>query len=201
MPALQSSTWETNLFFSLAGAPALGLLPADLVVKYKRSGDTSFQPKTLLSTDLVELGNGFYAIKWSQLETSNLGMVLFTISSVKLDNFKYDQFDVVAVPLSTATIPQNICVLTGSIVDIGGAPGKGQMITARLVDFPGGASGAVIASDPIRTVPDVNGNFQLPLVQGKTVILEIDRTAVKVQIVVPFQSTASLLGLLPPLPN
>lgn len=200
MSAYQGRPWETNVYLSLLTVPATAVTIADIVVRYRKFGASTFTVRTLSPADWVNVGDGFYVLRWPAVFVDTLGKFTYTIAGTVFDNFLYDEFEVDPVPLALNVAPE-LCVISGNIADIGGKPGVGQLVRAHLVSYPASAGTSVIAVDAVTTVPDYFGNFQIPLVQGKTVIIEIERTAIRYQLVVPAQSSANLLDLLPPLPG
>ena len=70
-------------------------------------------------------------------------------------------------------------------------------IIFRPVQFPFVSGNAIITADAVKTIPDVNGDFQVNLVQGSVVIVEIERTGIKAQITIPSEPTVELTSLLP----
>jgi len=200
MSFYQGQSREVVLFLSLAGAPSSGITPAQVIVETRKADTVGFVPKVLTSSNWLEIGSGFYALTFSSSDFNTLGPYLFTAQSTRFDNFKYETFDIDPVPISMGVAPST-CIVSGNIVDIGGQPGRNQNIIVRPVNFPQTTGGtSLVASDPIQTIPDAFGNFQVVLLQLQIVIFEIERTGVTNQVTVPAQSTANLLDLIPPYP-
>jgi len=191
---------ESVLLLTHLGAPLLGVLYSSVTVKFRRAGESSFTFKTLAAPDWTEIGDGFYALKWSAADLSKQGAFLFVYSGGSFDGPQHATFDVDPAPLPFL-VPPNVCVVSGSISDLGGKPSQGNTITAHAPFFPVASGSSIISSDVVATVPDFLGNFQLALIQGKTVIVELDRTGARYQIDVPMAPTANFLDLIPPMPN
>jgi hypothetical protein len=65
------------------------------------------------------------------------------------------------------------------------------------VEFPAKYGLNIIHADPVSTVADVDGQFQVKLVRNSIVVVEIERAGIKHQITIPDQATAELMDLLP----
>jgi len=198
MSAFQNMPWETDLYLSLSGVPATGINYTQVLVKYKRFGDTAFSTRTLQNGDLIELGNGFYTLKWPATFTNTLGTFMYKMTSVLFDNFLYDTFDVDPQPLAF-NVPPDICVVSGNVIDIGGNPAQNVRVSFRVPEFPLIVGTSIVDANRIYTVPDALGNFSVSLLQGQVVIVEVERTGIQVQVTIPMTSTATLASLLPPL--
>jgi hypothetical protein len=199
MATFQNRSWEVNVFLELLGVPAVGVTYSSLTIRYKKFGQSSFTTRTIVSSDWVSLGNGFYTLKWPASLVDTLGTFLYTIGGAAFDNFAYGEFDVDPLPLALAIVPPNKCVVSGNIVDLGGNPSNNHFVTARLVELPAQASGSIITGDIVKTLPDYQGSFTLTLIQGSTVLIEVERTGYRnVQVVIPNAPTANLVDLLPP---
>jgi hypothetical protein len=198
MSAYQNLPWETDIFLSLSGIPSTGILYNQITVKYKKYGATSFTTRVLNNGDLVELGDGFYTLLWSDTFTNVIGTFMYTLSNGALfDNFLYDTFDVEPQPL-VLSAPPDTCIVSGNITDIGGNPAHNLRISFRVPEFPLVIGNTIIDANKVYTLPDVFGNFSVGLIQGQTVIVEVERAGIYVQIVIPFAPSANLSSLLPP---
>lgn len=200
MSVYQGRPWETNAYLELIGIPAASVAYTQVTCKYRKFGESSLTTRVLTSSDWVNLGSGFYVLKWPASILNVLGTFFFTLTGSSFDNFVYDEFDVDPAPISLST-PADVCLVSGNLSDLSANPVHNAVISARLVSYPASGGSSVITSDSIRTVPDYFGNFTLPMIQGKTAIIEIERTSVKYQITVPYASSANFLDLVPPLPG
>lgn len=199
MSAFQNMPWETNLYLSLSGVPAVDVRYTQLAIAYKRFGDTELTMRTLVSGDLINLGGGFYTLKWPASYTNVLGTFMYVPTGVVFDNLIYDTFDVEPQPLALYAPPQT-CIVSGNVVDIGGNPAHNARISFRAPEFPVIVGNSVVDARQVYTVPDAMGNFSILLMQGQTVIVEVERSGIYNQITIPFASSASLVSLLPPSP-
>lgn len=198
MGAVQTSIYDTTIFLSLEDEPALTVLPADVVLRYKKVGQDAFVVKTLDTAHWINLGDGYYSIRWTSQETDTLGSVFYVMSSVKFDNFLADEFDV-EIPTSEAFGAPSTCLISGNVSTLEGKARAGLPIIIRGVDFPLTSGYSMISSELVRTFSDEFGNFSMSIARGATVTVEIERAGFKLQIVVPDQPTAALVDLVPPL--
>jgi hypothetical protein len=198
MSAFQGSSYEATIYLSLLDVPATSIAYSAVTLAIHKPGQSSFSSSTLLTANWRNLGNGIYAITFPSANLDTLGRFTYTLTGAGFDNFIFDSFDVEPVPL--ALLAQvDTCIVSGNIIDIGGSFQHRQCISARVPTFPAQAGTSLIAADPIKTYPDAFGNFQLVLIQGQTVIVEIENAGIYNQITVPMVSTANLLDLLPPI--
>ena len=193
---LQGSSLETLVKAVSGGSPVLGLDESDFTVKAWKAGLSDFDTIVLAAEDVVEVGDGYYALTLPTSVTSALGEIVLQFSSTSFD-FVEKTFTVSPNTLSSISTPET-CIVSGNIVDIGGQPGQGQQVVVRALAFPVSEGSSIVASDPITDKPNIAGNFAVILVRNQTVTIEIDRTGIKNQFVVPDQETAELLDLLPP---
>jgi hypothetical protein len=199
MAVIQSSTVERTSYLSKLDVPVTGILFSEVVCRYRKEGGI-LVTKTLDSSSWTEVGDGFYYVTFSPAEMNTLGYFFYTLTSTKFDNFVYDEFSIEPSPGSIAPlVPPGICVISGTLKDIGGNIPRNCRVSARAVDYPVRAGEALINSDAVYTYPDSLGNFQLSLLQGATVIFEIERTAIRNQVTVPATPTANLADLIPPI--
>jgi hypothetical protein len=192
----QSLPYESNIYLSLGGAPALGVLPADVTCKFRKQGQTSLTSKTLTSTSWVEIGLGYYALKWSAVDLNTVGSFLFTLSGPDFDNFTHAELSVVA---PSSVTPPEMCVISGNLRDIGGKVPHNTRIVVRPAEFPARFGQNVIQADALVTTVDIDGQFELAVVRNSVVIIEIERSGIRSQITIPDQASANILDLLPPM--
>lgn len=197
--AIQGRTWESNITLDLAGVPVTGVAYNQVTVKYRKTGTYTLDTKTLAVTDWVEIGNGFYVIKWTASEMNSVGPFLVQITGATFDPY-VEEFEVAPYPIGSIILPST-CVVVGNIVDLGARPDSRQRIKFRNVKYPAAYGGAVLSGAFIDTMPDVFGAFSVALIRGSTVIVEIEGAGLKQQFVVPDQDSANLLDLLPPINN
>lgn len=198
--ALQGSLTERNLYLTLAGLPAVDIDPGDVVCEYRKTAQPAFVTKTLDSSTWVNLGGGYYVLKFLPSETDTVGDFIYRLTSVEFDNFTNEQFEIDPVPEGLVVPPPDICIVTGFIKTIAGETPALTRILARPVEFPSKYGLNILNADKIVAIPDYSGQFQLKLVRGSVVVVEIERAAIRHQITVPDAPTANLIDLLPPFP-
>ena len=100
MITLQSRNFEFNFYVKdNMDSPVTGLTYTDFVITLKRQCDTIFTPKVLTASNLFEIGDGWYVVKWDNLDTSRLGEVLFKVEPDGLTPF-FEKFSVLPNPLN-----------------------------------------------------------------------------------------------------
>lgn len=201
MSLLQGNIVERTVYLTMLGTPVPGLTSSQVICKYRKEGAApTLVTKALTSGTWMDLGGGYYVIQFSAAEMDTVGTFFFKLTSSSFDNFLYDEFDIepVVAPLPSP-IPPGMCIVSGTVKDVGGHIPRDSRISARPVDFPIRAGDNLVNSDAVYTYPDSLGNFTLTLMQGATVIVEIERTAIRSQITVPATPTALLLNLLAPM--
>ena len=197
MSVLQGSMVERNLFLTLGGLPALNVDPLNVVAKTRKTGQTAFATKVLDNTNWINLGGGFYILKFSPNETNTVGYFIYTLSGVDFDNFNYEEFTIEPVPEGLVVPPPDTCIITGYVKNITGKTPDLAKIMVRPVEFPAKYGQNIINADRITTVPDYSGQFQLELIRGAIVVIEIERAGIRHQITVPDTPAANLVDLLP----
>jgi len=198
MSAIKNQSFESNVYLTLAGVPALGLINTDITVNFKKFKSDTLTLKSVATGDFVELGDGFYVLKWLPTEMNVEGKFFYTLESTGFDNFLFEEFDIITAPLGAVSFPDK-CIINGNIVDIGGNPDQDRLIEIRPVFFPGASGSSIISAKPVTSIPDALGNFSIALVRNQTVKIEIKTAGIRHQIDIPDQSTASLIDLLPPI--
>jgi hypothetical protein len=190
---------EFLIYLELAASPVVGALITDLTVQKWAPGEAAFLPIIAANMTLTELSGGYYSLL---IEAEDIwqafGEHVLQIQGVAFDNIER-RIDVVAPPLNAFVEPE-LCIVSGNIVDIGGNPGMNQNLRFNPVGVPAQSGQSLLTSDKIQTVPDALGNFSVKLIRGQTVVVELERTGIRHQIVVPDQETALILDLLPPIP-
>jgi len=177
---------------AMAGVPV-----EDVELETRKNGEDAFSARALLPEEWVDLNNGFYAIRWTADDFDTLGSFAFFVTGPDIEP-QFGVFDIDPAPLALLAEP-GVCVVTGNIVDIGGNGMRLEPINFRPRNVPGAVGNSIIAAGLIQTTTDAFGNFSVALIRGSTVIVEIERAAIRYQIIVPDESSASILDLLPPI--
>lgn len=195
---VQDQPAERSFYLSLANVPAASVLPGNVVANILKAGDPAFTVKPLDVYSWVNLGGGYYTIKFSAADMSVVGDFIYTLSSSLFDNFTFDEF--VIMPLANP-VTNSLCAVSGTLKNIQGVSASQIKITARPISFPAQYGGNILTADAAWCYPDNLGNWTLNLVRGSTVMLEIERAGIRAQIIIPDTPTANVLDLLPPLVN
>lgn len=186
---------ERTVFLSLAGTPSVAVLHSDLVCNTKKAGHNSFSSKVLNLENWINLGNGYYTIRFSAADMSKVGSFVYTLAGSEFDNFAYDEFSILAAADTTVA---DKCIVTGKFINLAGNMASQIKVSARAVDFPAKTGNRIVAADTICTTLSSDGSFQLSLLRGATVIIEVPRAGIRHQIVIPDTPSAELTSLLPP---
>jgi hypothetical protein len=85
-------------------------------------------------------------------------------------------------------LPADTCLLVGSVRDIAGRPPSWQGIDVcfKPYNHPQIHQSAVITSEPVRTVTNIEGYFEMPVIRGTKIVFEIPRCGVRFQYDVPY---------------
>lgn len=75
--------------------PAVGITNSNVSVKYKKTGQTSFQTLTVTTLNWIEIGNGFYTLVFSPIETDTVGTFAYNATGAGFDNLVFDQINIV----------------------------------------------------------------------------------------------------------
>jgi len=193
--ALQGSARDKVLYLTLSESPVTGILYGAVTVAYKKQGAASLSTKVLAAEDWVELGSGFYTLKFSEAELDTIGPFFYKVSGTGFD-MQFGEIEVEPVPIAMNVAPSK-CLVTGNVVDIGGAPTR-TTVLVRPVDFPVISGPSALSADPVQSFTDALGNFSVELIRGQVVIFEVERTGIRNQVTIPDQETAQLVDLLPP---
>lgn len=198
MNVVQNQPLQIVLFAQNAGLPVDNMEGADFEVRIWKPGLLAWQQYYLVDADIMLLGEGYYVITLHPGATDTIGALAIEISGELFEDqlFKYW----VELPPISNLANVGTCIVFGNIVDIGGNPGRGQEIRITPIAAPSAANQSILTTDPVLTMPDAYGNFSLALIREETVMIEIARTGIRLQFVVPDAPTAQLLALLPPLP-
>lgn len=197
MGVRQTSEHEVNLFLSLTSTGATGIVFDDVTVAIKKQNESSFTNKVLATEDWVEIGDGFYALKFSTTDTNTVGELLFTVSGADFDNFEFDKFLIEAVPVGVDQIPADTCLIQGNVRDIGGDAAVDHRVFIRPADIPAQSGDTILSSIPKISHTDNLGNFNVALLRNQIVLIDVNNTGVKIQFTVPDQVSALLTDLLP----
>lgn len=201
MSYIRSRVAERTVYLTLFDDPATAVLFSDLIVKYKKQGDATMSTKALTASDWINLGGGRYTLRFSAEEMDTDGNFVFTLESLKFDNFVYDEFQIEppagASGGGSGEGSQALCRVFGVIRDLSGTPMSMVKVMASPVNLPGKFGSNIISGNIPFTFTDSSGQFDLSLVRGATVIFSVERSAIRYQIEIPDASDVNILDLLP----
>ncbi|MCJ7520993.1 MAG: hypothetical protein MUP21_02050 [Dehalococcoidia bacterium] len=182
----------------LGATPVDDVLYSDVTLDIRKNGDPAFANRVLLTEEWVNLGGGYYALRFLADDYDRLGDFRYRLIGLAFDTLS-GSFDIDPAPISyLAQAPS--CIVSGNIVDIGGVGMRLQPITFRPRFVPALSGLSLIASGLIQTGTDAVGNFSVALIRGSKVLVEIQAAAIRYEITIPDASSANLLDLLPPFP-
>lgn len=191
----QNQATEIPIKATLSGVPVTGLISSNFIFKYWKKGAVTF---TTFTTTVTPIAYGNYSVLIPANILSEIGGFLLRVEGVLFDTFEKEYF-VDAAPIGVLANP-DMCIISGSIIDIGGNAGLNKAVTFRIVNVPKKIGTSLVTADRLSTTPDALGNISMALVRGSTVLVEILSTGIRQQIVIPNQPTALLIDLLPPIP-
>lgn len=184
MAAIQTRPFENTLLLKMGTSPVAGLLPADVTVKYRKQGQTSFQTKSLDSSNFIEIGNGYYILKWSQSDMDTLGNFYFQIDGLAID-LQEKEFSIETLPQDLVITPPNLCVVSGVIRDASGQPLQNVLISAKALEWPYQNNMSILSDSLVTARTDSQGFFQFSLIRGIKVLIEVERSGIRYQATVP----------------
>jgi hypothetical protein len=173
---------------SPANPPRTGLRPDDVVCRLKRSGTLAWSHKELTPASWQDAGHGIYVLSLTAEDIGDAQALTVLITGsheLKQPIVPMQQMFEVVEPewLGPTPIPETI--LCGRILtlDEKGKP-KAQVI-ARVAQFPLLVGAAAITNDAITVETNDDGFFELKVVTGAIVHIQIPAIQYQKQIVVP----------------
>jgi hypothetical protein len=96
-------------------------------------------------------------------------------------------FDVAESPVRQI-VSADTCLLVGSVKDVAGRPPSWQGVEVffRPYTHPQVHQSSVISSEPVRTLTNLEGYFEMPVIRGTKIVFEIPRCGVRFQYDVPY---------------
>jgi hypothetical protein len=186
-------------------APRTGITFGLVSVFYKKSTQSTFQLKVIITTDFKENGSGIYEIQFSAAELNTEGTFLYIVNgnlSLPAPAIKqyFGQAVVqVAAAYTPGTISLNTNFLTGNLVDIAGNALIDIAVSARVLEAPEilGVSPNVggVGTDLIGTRTDSSGFFALEVLQNSLIDITIPRIGYRRTLRVPANVTDKLFEL------
>jgi hypothetical protein len=170
--------------------PRAGLGAADVICQLKRAGATAWASRPLDPASLREVGQGAYLLSLDASELDTLGTLLVLVtgqpSMVPGILPSLTSAEVVAARQFRAARPDlPATVLIGQIAGLDGRPIARATLTATLLQAPLVLEGIAVAGDAVIGASDDDGFFELPLLSGATVDVEIPALRYRRTLVVP----------------
>lgn len=178
--------------------PVEGIPVDDVTLNIRKNGENAFFVRVLTEGEWIEVGFGFYALRFASTDFDVLGELRYVLSGPSFDTTT-GAFDVDPAPIAYETAPPQ-CIVSGNIVDIGGDPLQQTRIFFQPKNVPGKTGGSIIASGNISLLTDAYGNYTVRLIRESRVLVTIPDAAIRVLIEIPDAPTANLIDLLPPIP-
>jgi hypothetical protein len=212
--ALQGKVWEIIItLFDENGDdvddPVDALQPSDVVLKFRKPFASTFQTKSLDASNWRYLGGGYYSMIFNGSDTSDTGTFLWslhgaaTVEGSTLEGPTFGtlrgEFNIEAEPFYLKPAPP-VCILYGSIANIGGQPGRPQLITFRPISVPSLQGSTLIQSETLQTSTDAAGNFSIALIRDMKVRIDCEQLGLKVVVRIPNTETVELSSIMPPIP-
>lgn len=199
MAVIRLSQVDRHVYLSKLGTAASAVAPSQVVCRYKKNGDNTLTTKVLDSQTWLNLGDGYYAVRFTPSEMDSAGYFFFTLTSDEFDNFTFSEFTIEPQSIFQSVSSPDMCVVSGSVRTVGNTVPKGARAIFRPVLFPATMSGSMLHAESAVAVLTAYGTFSVELVQGATVVVEIEGTGIRAQIEIPYEATADLMTLLPPI--
>lgn len=168
--------------------PSLGVRAEDITCRCKRRGVPAWQDKMLTPANWRDCGHGVYTLELAPDEfrdADQLVVLLEGNGEVRPSIVpELLTFEVVTTPLSgVPAIPQTI--LCGHVLTLGLAGKQKAQVTATVAQVPLVLGGAGISRDVVTVESDETGYFELILVTGALVTVQVPAINYQRQLVVP----------------
>jgi hypothetical protein len=192
----QITDQKIPILLTLSGTPVGGVPFGDVVVGILKPGAAAWVLIPVLTTDWSAVGLGYYMLSLKAADMTVLGPNLLRLATAS------SMFDTQVINLDIVSRgrdevqPLNQCLLFGDLIGADGFPCKDEEIIVRIVDFPFSASASLATARPGYTRSNGNGHFELNLLRGATVIIEIPVSGIRKQFIVPDQPSVALVDAL-----
>jgi hypothetical protein len=152
--------------------------------------------ETFGTTPWKEIGAGVYTVEFDAGNLDTIGVFVFKITGVAIVPH-VAIVNIVENPADPESAGSTqTCVLTGTVLSLAGEPIPNAAVVARILGFPTISDNlAVLTDDPISTLTDSNGNFELEITRGVFVDISIPLASYRRSIDVPNLATANLFLL------
>ena len=174
------------------------LLVTDVFVYMKAPSASTFELLTIAPENFVECAKGYYNIVIPKEKILEEGTYIFSLEGFLLGSPIEEKRECLPAPIG-AVVPPNVCIVRGNVLNIAAQSDAFDRvaINARPISLPDNQVGSYILGKDIVVYADYSGSFQLPLIRGMTVIIEIKSAGVRFQAIVPDLDTVRLEDLEP----
>jgi hypothetical protein len=168
--------------------PRHGLRPHDVVCHVKRSGSLAWVRKDLTPANWQDSGYGVYVLTLEADDIADASTVTLLVGGapgLKPPILPFQEtFEVEQKPQrGTTPIPETI--LIGRLVTLAEQGKPKAQVTARVAQFPLVVGGVAITNDPIMVETDDEGAFELHVVTGALIQVNIPAVQYQRQFIVP----------------
>lgn len=198
MAAYQGKPYSFLIQFVAPSSSAviLGLVASNLTLSTVRPGGTSFAVRTVATSDLLDLGSGYYILRLPALETALLGLLVYQVAAPGAATVT-GSLQVEPQPVGLLASPAT-CIVTGNVVQLGGAFTEPTEVIFKPMHLPSQVAGtSLISAKAVQTWTDAVGNFSVTLLRGAVVMVDVADCGLKGQFLVPNAGSADLLTLVP----
>jgi hypothetical protein len=191
MRLIEGKTARIDLLVRAADAqrtPRTGLGPADVGCYLKRPGASTWTPKELTPANWQEAGHGLYVLTLDPAEFDATGdLAIFVEGRPDLQPGIVpilEAFDVVeGRPIGMPPIPQT--TLCGRVLSLDQKGKPKAVVFARVAQLPLIIGGAAVCNDPLTVETNEDGYFELTVITGAVVQVQITAINYQRQFVVP----------------
>ena len=168
----------------------------DITLQVKKPSGIVFSEVVLEPEDFIEINYGYYNIKLKKELLNEIGTYIFRISSYQNETFV--EKECIMSPIS-AKVPASVCIIKGDIADITSVSDTfaGVKVSVKPLKLPLKVSGHLIQGKSVITYTDYSGLFQVPVIRGATVLIEIIDVGLRFQAIVPDQDEIDIVDLIP----
>ncbi len=170
--------------------PRPGLRAEDVVCQLKGPGEPAWRPLPLAPSAWRDAGLGAYVLELASADLDTPGTLLVHLAGAPalvppvlplLESIEV----VVARQFRAARPDLPETVLVGQLVDLDGQPIARATVVAMLLEIPLLLSGVAVAGQGVHVASDDDGFFELSLLTGATVDLQIPAARYRRTLVIP----------------
>ncbi len=170
--------------------PRPGLRAEDVVCQVKRPSETAWRALPLSAAAWRDAGLGAYVLELGPAVLDTTGLLLLHLGAAPALTLpilplllSIEVVEARRFHASRPDLPET--VLVGQLVDLGGRPMAHATVAATLLEVPLLLGGIAVAGQAVQVASDENGFFELPLLTGATVDLQISVARYRRTLVIP----------------